>query len=243
MSASVALASSVRLIGGYERLFIGFFSDGGLASVANFPARFVSHIDSYQYKQAEVSYEYFLHSTRKPAPGFVHRASKRLLAKVRIPIAAQSDLLYMLWDVGGLLRRRIPEDEFLQAVDGKQETPTNDGCVKVYAVCQRSSTPSMEFCSVTRVFEARPIGERRVQASRLCRNSCFDGRFHGLGTAERRIPRPQRMKVDGKPARRKGITSRATVGGRRCRWLCSSIARCSSPPRPGLEARVNFYFP
>lgn len=62
-------ASVVNVIGGYERLFIGFFSNGGAASVATFPSRFISKIDGYQYKQSEVSCEHFLHSTRKPAQG------------------------------------------------------------------------------------------------------------------------------------------------------------------------------
>jgi hypothetical protein len=128
-------ASAVNVIGGYERLFIGFFSNGGVASVANFPSRFISKIDGYQYKQSEVSYEYFLHSTRKPAQGFVQ-------GQLTPPAPANAnsgagDLLYMLWDVDDATGTVSLNTSFY--VDGKQETPTNDGCVKVYAICQRSS--------------------------------------------------------------------------------------------------------
>ena len=129
-------ASAVQIIGGSERLFIGFFSNGGVASVANFPSRFVSHIDGYQYKQSEVSYEYFLHSTRRPAEGFVQGQQTP-----PAPANANSgpgDLLYMLWDVDDATGRVSLQTSFY--VQGKQETPTTDGCVKVYAICQRTST-------------------------------------------------------------------------------------------------------
>jgi hypothetical protein len=43
----------------------------------------------------------------------------------------------MLWDVDDATGTVSLTTSFY--VDGKQETPTNDGCVKVYAVYQRSS--------------------------------------------------------------------------------------------------------
>ena len=118
---------------GCERFFIGFFSDGGVASVANFPGRFVSPIDKYAYKQSEVSYEYYLHSTRPAAPPFSQ-------GQTNPPGLAASgggpgNLLYMLWDVEDSTGKVSLLTSYF--VQGKQETPTRDGCVKVYAACQR----------------------------------------------------------------------------------------------------------
>jgi len=128
-STTQAVAGGV----GCERFFIGFFSHGGVASVANSPSRFVSPVDKYQYKQAEVTYEYYLHSSRAPAAGFVQG---QLTPPGQASLGGGGGtLLWLQWDVDDATGGVSLKTSYY--VQGGQETPTNDGCVKVYAACQR----------------------------------------------------------------------------------------------------------
>jgi Putative peptidoglycan binding domain len=124
-------------VAGSERFFIGFFSHLGVASVANFPDRFVSPIDNYAYKQSEIRYEYYLHSTRAP--------DTRTVQGQRNPPdnAAQperSKLLSMLWNVSDATGEVFLNTSY-RGDDGL-EVKTNDGCVKIYAVGQRATGPA-----------------------------------------------------------------------------------------------------
>jgi Putative peptidoglycan binding domain len=119
-----------------ERFFIGFFSHGGIASVKNFPGRFVSPADNYAYKQSEIAYEYYLHTTRPPAKGFVQgQRNPPDQDDAKIP----GDLRRMAWNVDDATGLVLLNTSYQLSVPPFTETPTNDGCVKVYAVGQRAS--------------------------------------------------------------------------------------------------------
>lgn len=128
------------LAGGSERFFIGFFSHGGVASVANFPDRFISPVDSYAYKQGEVTYEYYVHSTRLPDPRFVQ--GQRNPPDDADAGSGPGNLFLMLWNVDDSTGHVFLDTSYSVARgDDREETRTHDGCVKVYAVGQRASGP------------------------------------------------------------------------------------------------------
>lgn len=134
---AVGLKSTAAAAGGLsigcERFFIGFFSDGGVASVANFADRFVSPVDKHAYHQAEVTYEYYLHSTRLPPAPFTQ--GQQTPPGLSRSGSGAGNLLYMFWDVEDATGHVSLQTSYF--VQGGAETPTHDGCVKVYAVCQR----------------------------------------------------------------------------------------------------------
>jgi hypothetical protein len=121
---------------GSERLFIGFFSHGGVASVESFPDRFVSLLDNYPYKQGEVTYEYYLRSTRLPDAGFVQ--GQRNPPDDADSGSGPGNLFLLLWNVDDSTGRVSLQTSYsVQREEEREETRTHDGCVKVYAVCQR----------------------------------------------------------------------------------------------------------
>jgi len=121
---------------GSERFFIGFFSHGGVASVENFPHRFVSPLDSYVYKQGEVRYEYYLHSTRLPEEGFIQ--GQRNPPHDEETGSGPGNLFRLRWNVDDSTGRVSLHTSYsVQRGEERKETPTNDGCVKIYAACQR----------------------------------------------------------------------------------------------------------
>jgi hypothetical protein len=123
---------------GAERFFIGYFGHGGVASVANFPNRFVSPIDNYAYKQSEVRYEYYLHSTRLPDEGFAQ--GQRNPPDDADAGSGPGDVLYLLWNVDDSTGRVSLETSYsFQQGEERKETVTHDGCVKIYAVGQWAS--------------------------------------------------------------------------------------------------------
>jgi hypothetical protein len=123
---------------GSERLFIGFFSHDGVASVENFPDRFVSPLDNYAYKQGEVRYEYYLHSTRLPDVGFVQ--GQRNPPDDADSASGPGNLFSLLWNLDDSTGRVSLDTSYsVRRGEERQETGTHDGCVKVYAVCQRGA--------------------------------------------------------------------------------------------------------
>jgi Putative peptidoglycan binding domain len=126
---------------GSERFFIGFFSHGGVASVENFPDRFVSLLDNYAYKQSEVRYEYHLHSTRLPVAGFVQ--GQRNPPDDADAGSGPGNLFLLLWNLDDSTGRVSLHTSYSlqrgEEGEEREETRTHDGCVKVYAVCQRGA--------------------------------------------------------------------------------------------------------
>jgi hypothetical protein len=125
--------------GGSERFFIGFFTHGGVASVENFPDRFVSPVNGYAYKQSEVRYEYYLHSTRLPVAGFVQ--GQRNPPDDADAGSGPGNVFLMLWNVDDSTGRVSLHTSYSlqRGEEERKETLTNDGCVKVYAVGQWAS--------------------------------------------------------------------------------------------------------
>ena len=108
-----------------------------MASVAKFPNRFVSPVDGYAYKQSEIRYEYYLHSTRAP--------DIRTVQGQRNPPDSATDplkgkLLSMLWNVSDATGEVFLNTSYCG--DDGLEVKTNDGCVKIYAVGQRATGPA-----------------------------------------------------------------------------------------------------
>jgi hypothetical protein len=135
----VPMPPPLTAVTGAERFFIGFFAHGGVASVANFQDRFVSPIDSYAYKQSEVRYEYYLHSTRLPEAGFVQ--GQRNPPDDADAGSGPGNVFLMLWNVDDSTGRVSLQTSYSvqREEEERKETLTNDGCVKVYAVGQWAS--------------------------------------------------------------------------------------------------------
>lgn len=129
-----AKAGAVRC----ERLFIGFFTHGGAASVANFSSRFISPVDGYHYSQSEVQYDWLLYCTRTAGAGFVQGQQEPPGMSSGNSGAGQHYWMrFNLNDATGAVECNVS----YRTTDGT-ETQTNDGILKVYAVCQRLSVNS-----------------------------------------------------------------------------------------------------
>lgn len=117
-----AKAAAVR----NERIYMGFFKNGDTVGLPSSP------VDGYSYSRAEVQYDFTRYAIRAPAAGFVSGQAAR-------PAQANSQPAGLYWFVTDV-------DDATGAVfmqtsywNGSTETITNDGIVKVYAVCQRLS--------------------------------------------------------------------------------------------------------
>ena len=110
-----------------ELIYMGFYASGNTVPVP------VSPVDGYAYSQAEVSYIPVFASSRQPAAGFVP-------GQAQFPSLAQSDLgsgnlvmvpyILDINDTTGVVACQV-----YFSGNGAQ----NQGTVKVYAICQRSS--------------------------------------------------------------------------------------------------------
>lgn len=116
-----------------EFIFMGFYKDGDTVTPPQSPA------DAYTYDPSEVQYIAELASTRAPGAGFVSGQSN-------VPAISGSqpaNLYYFFFDVPDVFSAATPSDvgKVKTLVSyykpGGQETVTNDGMVKVYALCQR----------------------------------------------------------------------------------------------------------
>ncbi|HLI03141.1 MAG TPA: hypothetical protein VFC10_07490 [Terriglobia bacterium] len=109
-----------------ERIYMGFFKNGDVVPVPTSP------VDGYQYSRSEVQYDFVRYSIRAPAAGFVSGQAAR-------PPQANSQPAGVYWFVTDI--DDSTGQVFMQTSywDGSHETITNDGVVKVYAVCQRLS--------------------------------------------------------------------------------------------------------
>lgn len=111
-----------------EIIFMGFYHHGDTVLTP------ISPVDGYAYARGEVQYLWTMYSNRAPGAGFV--------AGQQAPpsqASAQTERLYNFpgpWDINdatGLVSLRTTY------WNGSTETVTNDGIIKVYAMCQRLS--------------------------------------------------------------------------------------------------------
>lgn len=119
-----AKAAAVRC----EFIFMGFYKHGDTVGL---PA---SPVDGYAYQRAEVIYLFSLYATRAPGAGFVSgQASPPGIA----PDQPQPNIRHVVCDINDATGAVTIIVSYMKS--GGEETTTNDGMVKVYAVCQRSS--------------------------------------------------------------------------------------------------------
>ncbi len=112
-----------------EVIYMGFYSNG--ATVATPP----SPVDGYAYSRAEVTYLWQVYSTRPPAVGFVQ--GQQGAPGISGTPGGAGQVLWTQFDINdatGVVTCKVS-----YFVSGGAETPTTDGIVKVYAICQRSS--------------------------------------------------------------------------------------------------------
>jgi hypothetical protein len=109
-----------------EIIYMGFYAHGNTVPV---PA---SPVDGYAYSPSELSFFWIRFSNRAPGEGFVPGQAER-------PVQADSKS-------GSLYNVRDDINDVTRVVDihttywaNGTETPTNDGILKVYALCQRAS--------------------------------------------------------------------------------------------------------
>ena len=113
-------------------IFMGFYANGNTVPTP------IDADDGYAYSRAECQFIWMIYSNRAPAPGFVPgQAAPPAQAN------SQANLLYNFpggWDINdatGLVSLRTT-----YYTPGGAETVTNDGIIKVYAVCLRLSLNS-----------------------------------------------------------------------------------------------------
>lgn len=124
-----AKAGAVR----FEEIYMGFFKHGDTVGT---PA---SPVDGYSYARAEIHYRWNIYSTRAPAAGFVSgQATPPSVSSSQGSAGGGLDGIYTLriWDINDLTGEVSINTNYS---DGSTETTTNDGIMKVYAMCQRLS--------------------------------------------------------------------------------------------------------
>lgn len=110
-----------------EIIFMGFYKHGDTIGVPTSP------VDGYAYSRAEVMMDFTLFSTRPPASGFISGQA----TAPGIGASQPANLYWFIVDINdatGVVS--ITTSYYKQ---GGAETTQNDGIVKVYAICQRSS--------------------------------------------------------------------------------------------------------
>ncbi len=113
-----------------EIIYMGFFANGNTVPTP------VSPVDGYAYSRAELMYVWSIYSNRAPAAGFVPgqaaapgQASSQTGALFNFPGT------YDINDATGLVTLAMSYTTALPP----NEVRANDGIIKVYALCQRSS--------------------------------------------------------------------------------------------------------
>ncbi len=111
----------------YEMIYMGFFKH---AATVGTP---VSPVDGYVYAQAEVLYSWARYATRAPGAGFVN-------GQKTPPTQASSQPANLYWELDDINDATgVVSLQTSYFVQGGAETQTNDGIIKVWANCQRSS--------------------------------------------------------------------------------------------------------
>lgn len=110
-----------------EYIFMGFYKHGDTIPLP------VSPVDGYAYSRSEILYDFTLYSTRAAAAGFV---SGQATPPGIAPNQA-ANILYFVCDIDDSTGVVTIDMNYYK--QGGAETDTNDGIVKVFAVCQRLS--------------------------------------------------------------------------------------------------------
>jgi hypothetical protein len=111
-----------------ERIYMGFYKHGDTVGTPPSP------VDGYAYTRAEIQYDFRVFSTRAPGLGFVSGQA----ARPPIASAQNSSFYFGNYDIDDSTGLVYCETHYFD--QGVQpETTTNDGILKVYALCQRSS--------------------------------------------------------------------------------------------------------
>lgn len=110
-----------------EYIFMGFYVNGDTIPVP------VSPVDGYAYSREELLFDFTLYTTRAPAAGFVSGQADPPAISANQP----ANLLFYTNDIDdatGVVT--IVTAYYFQ---GGAQTDTNNGILKVFAVCQRES--------------------------------------------------------------------------------------------------------
>ncbi len=116
----------------FEKIYMGYYANGNTVSPPQSP------VDGYQYSYPECSFSIQGFCTRAPAPGFVPgQLAFPAIADTNQGASTGTILMcaYDINDVNGLVT--ITMDYW--ATSSGEEYNTNDGFVKVFVNCQRSS--------------------------------------------------------------------------------------------------------
>ncbi len=118
-----AKAGAVRC----EDIYMGFFKHGDTVGLPTSP------VDGYAYSRSEIHYRFNRYSNRAPGAGFV---SGQAAAPAQASTQPASLYNFGAWDIDDSTGVVSLHTSYW---DGSTETSTNDGIIKVYAVCQRLS--------------------------------------------------------------------------------------------------------
>ncbi len=114
-----------------EIIYMGFYANGNTVPTP------ISPVDGYAYSRSEVMYVWSIYTNRTPAAGFVPGQA------APAPISAsQAGNLYNFpggWDINDATGVVSLKTTYNSNFSGLTEVVTNDGIIKVYALCQRSS--------------------------------------------------------------------------------------------------------
>ncbi len=110
-----------------ERIFMGYYKNGDVVPPP------VSPVDQNPYTQAEMQYDLEIYCTRAPGPGFVSGQA----AAPPISASQPANLYYWIFNIDDSTGKVTCLVSYYK--QGGAETVTNDGIVKIYAVCQRQS--------------------------------------------------------------------------------------------------------
>ncbi|HLI33405.1 MAG TPA: hypothetical protein VKW70_00050 [Terriglobia bacterium] len=113
-----------------EIIYMGFWANGGTIPTP------VSPVDGYNYSRSEVMYIWSIYSNRSPGSGFVQ-------GQATPPAQSNSQPqngLYNFpgeWDINDSTGEVSLRTSYYSG--GGSEVVTNDGIIKVWAICQRNS--------------------------------------------------------------------------------------------------------
>lgn len=128
-----------------EIIAMGFFANGATVPLP------VSPVDGYTYSRSEVQYVAMDTTTRAPGAGFANGQATPPVAFHTQPSA----LYYHLFDVDDTSGYVSTTTSYW---DGKTEVPSGDGCVKVYALCQRNDISDQLGVITGPPFSLNPAG-------------------------------------------------------------------------------------
>jgi hypothetical protein len=124
-----------------ETIFLGYYIDGGYVGVLGNELKFISPVDDYQYKQSQVEYFWSLFSTRTAAAtnpdttAFENGQSNEPAQE-----SSNSGPGELFW-INCYVEKptgAVNCNVSYRIEASATETPTNDGILKVFAICNRN---------------------------------------------------------------------------------------------------------